>query len=303
MKIDNIISPHNMAYLNSFQYHLKVEKGLSQNSVEAYYHDVSDFLCFIHKEAEQISKEDVVDYFVNLQEIGILSSSIARKRSSLKAFFKFLKEENIDISLNFNEIPPIKYSQKLPDVLNIKEMNKFLDCISTDTALGMRNKAMFELMYASGLRISETINLSIHDIFWNERVVKVMGKGSKQRYVPIAQESFDFVRNYYENGRTSLKKGKETAVLFLNKFGRKMSRMGVWKIIQKISLEAGIKKHVSPHTFRHSFATHLLEGGANLISVQQLLGHASINTTQIYTNIDRNFIIEEYRYHPRDKMK
>jgi len=172
-----------------------------------------------------------------------------------------------------------------------------------DTALGMRNKAMFELMYASGLRISETINLSIHDIYWNERFVKVMGKGSKQRVVPIAQESFDFVRNYYENGRTNLKKNNETAVLFLNKFGRKMSRMGVWKIIQKISLEAGIKKHVSPHTFRHSFATHLLEGGANLISVQLLLGHASINTTQIYTNIDRNFIFEEYRYHPRDKMK
>jgi len=156
------------------------------------------------------------------------------KRSSLKAFFKFLKEENIDISLNFNEIPPIKYTQKLPDVLTIKEMNKFLDCISVDTALGMRNKAMFELMYACGLRISETINLSIHDIYWNERYVKVYGeKGSKQRYVPIAQESFDFVKNYYENGRTSLKKGKETAVLFLNKFGRKMSRMGVWKIIQK----------------------------------------------------------------------
>ena len=299
MKIDNIISPHNLAYLNSFQYHLKVEKGLSQNSVEAYYHDVSDFLCYIHKEAEQIAKKDIVDYFVNLQEIGILSSSIARKRSSLKAFFKFLKEENIEISLNFNEIPPIKYTQKLPDVLTIKEMNKFLDCISVDTALGMRNKAMFELMYASGLRISETINLSIHDIFWNEKVVKVMGKGSKQRVVPIAQESFDFVRNYYEKGRTNLKKNKETAVLFLNKFGRKMSRMGVWKIIQKISLEAGIKKHVSPHTFRHSFATHLLEGGANLISVQLLLGHASINTTQIYTNIDRDFIIEEYRYHPR----
>ncbi len=303
MKIDNVISSHNLAYLNSFQYHLKVEKGLSQNSVEAYYHEVSDFLCFTHKEAELISKKDVVNYFVNLQEIGILSSSIARKRSSIKAFFKFLKEESIEISLNFNEIPPIKYTQKLPDVLTIKEMNKLLDCISADTALGMRNKAIFELMYASGLRISETINLSIHDIYWNEKVVKVMGKGSKQRFVPIAQESFDFVRNYYENGRTSLKKGKETAVLFLNRFGRKMSRMGVWKIIQKISLEAGIKKHVSPHTFRHSFATHLLEGGANLISVQLLLGHASINTTQIYTNIDRNFIFEEYRYHPRDKMR
>ena len=303
MKIDNIISPHNLAYLNSFQYHLKVEKGLSQNSVEAYYHDVSDFLCFIHKEAERIAKKDVVDYFVNLQEIGILSSSIARKRSSIKAFFKFLKEENIEISLNFNDIPTIKYAQKLPDVLTIKEMNKFLDCISVDTSLGTRNKAMFELMYASGLRISETIDLTIHDILWNEKVVIVMGKGSKQRLVPIAQESFDFIKNYYENGRKSLKKDKETAVLFLNRFGRKMSRMGVWKIIQKISLEAGIKKHVSPHTFRHSFATHLLEGGANLMYVQLLLGHASINTTQIYTNIDRNFIFEEYRYHPRDKMK
>ena len=179
-------------------------------------------------------------------------------------------------------------------------MFKLLESIPTDNAQGLRNKAMLELMYASGLRISETIDLSIHDIFWEEQMVRVMGKGSKQRIVPVAEKSLDFMKKYNREGRPQLKKEKNTDHFFLNRFGNKISRMGVWKIIDKLCTEAGIRKHVSPHTFRHSFATHLLEAGANLRVVQMLLGHVSINTTQIYTNIDRKFIIEEHRlHHPR----
>ncbi len=296
----NKLSPHNLANLNSFQYHLKVEKGLSKNSVESYFRDVRDFLLFIQKNSEEVGKNDIINYFVELQRIGLANSSIARKRSSLKVFFKFLQEDDIEISFNFNDVPTVKYSQKLPDVLSVKEMFKLLESIPTDNAQGLRNKAMLELMYASGLRISETIDLSIHDIFWEEQMVRVMGKGSKQRIVPVAEKSLDFMKKYDREGRPQLRKEKNTDHFFLNRFGNKISRMGVWKIIDKLCTEAGIRKHVSPHTFRHSFATHLLEAGANLRVVQMLLGHASINTTQIYTNIDKRFIIEEHRlHHPR----
>jgi integrase/recombinase XerD len=294
------ISIHNQAYLNSYHYHLKVEKGLSVNSVSSYIHDVQDFLAAIPKESEEIVSQDIINYFVQLQELGLSSSSIARKKSSIKAFFKFLKEESIPLQLRFDQIPAIKYSQKLPDVLSVNEMLRLLDSIKTDSPLGQRNKAILELMYASGLRISETINLSLHDIIWSENAVRVMGKGSKQRIVPIAERSLEFVNFYVNSGRDKLRKEIETDTLFINRSGRKLSRMGMWKMLVKQTTSAGIQKHVSPHTIRHSFATHLLEAGANLRIVQLLLGHVSINTTQIYTNIDRNFIVKEHRlYHPR----
>ncbi|MCK4956387.1 MAG: tyrosine recombinase [Candidatus Cloacimonetes bacterium] len=291
---------HNKAYLNSFRYHLKVEKGLSDNSVSSYFSDIKDFFEYTNQRIEDITVRFVIDYFVSLQQIGLTNSSLARKRSSLKSFIRFLEEEEVALKLDFSEIPPIKYSQKLPDVLSLKEMLKFLDSIPVATALESRNKAMLELMYASGLRISEVIELTIHDVIWEEALVRVMGKGSKQRIVPIAEESLAFLKKYYQIDRQRILKEKQTAVLFLNRFGNKLSRMGIWKMIDKQTKLAGIKKHVSPHTFRHSFATHLLEAGANLRVVQMLLGHSSINTTQIYTNIDNRFIIKEHKlYHPR----
>jgi len=294
------LSPHDQAYVNSFQYHLKVEKGLSKNSVQSYLKDLNDFLHASGKRSEEIIAQDIINYFVELQELGLTSSSIARKKSSIKAYFKFLKEEAVDVSLKFDQIPIVKFSQKLPDVLSVNEMLKLLDSIKTDTPLGQRNKALLELMYASGLRISEAINLTIHDILWSENALRVMGKGSKQRIVPVAEKSLDFVNFYINSGRIKIKKDKETDLLFINRSGNKLSRMGLWKMLVKQTTLAGIKKHVSPHTIRHSFATHLLEAGANLRIVQLLLGHVSINTTQIYTNIDRNFIVKEHRlYHPR----
>ncbi len=294
------MNKYNLALINSFKYHLQVEKGLSENSVESYLHDINDFANFIDKKVDIIGNNDIINYLVNLQEIGLLNSSIARKRSSIKSFFRFLLDDGIEIEVVLNDIPNIKYSQKIPQILSVQEMLKLLDAIPTEKTTDIRNKAMLELMYASGLRVSEIINVSIHDVYWDENLVRITGKGRKQRIVPIAANSFPFIKNYLQTARKKLKKDKNIDLLFLNIRGDKLSRMGIWKIISKLALQAGIKQHISPHTFRHSFATHLLEAGANLRVVQMLLGHSSINTTQIYTNIDRKFIEKEHRlYFPR----
>ena len=294
------LSQHNRALLQNYQYHLKVEKGLSKNSIESYENDICNLFTQVEKDIEKITNMDIINFFVTLQEIGLTNSTIARKRSSIRSFLKFLIEEEVEISTDVDDIPSIKPSQRLPDVLSVKQMLKLLDSIPTEKPTDMRNKAMLELMYASGIRISETINLSMHDVYWDDKVVRVLGKGGKQRVVPIAQQSLNYLKEYFDSARSLLRKDKSIDILFLNRFGNKLSRMGVWKVIDKITQEAGIDKHVSPHTFRHSFATHLLEAGANLRVVQMLLGHSSINTTQIYINIDNTFIIQEHRlYHPR----
>jgi integrase/recombinase XerD len=295
------LSQHNRALLQNYQYHLKVEKGLSENSIESYENDISNLLTQVEKDIEKITNKDIINFFVTLQEIGLTNSTISRKRSSIRSFLKFLIEEEIEISTDVDDIPSIKPSQRLPDVLSVKQMLKLLDSIPTKKPTDIRNKAMLELMYATGIRISETINLSMHDVYWDDKVVRVLGKGGKQRVVPIAKKSLNYLKEYFDTARSLLRKDKSTDILFLNRFGNKLSRMGVWKVIDKLTQEAGISKHVSPHTFRHSFATHLLEAGANLRVVQMLLGHSSINTTQIYINIDNTFIMQEHRlYHPRN---
>ncbi|MEA1973135.1 MAG: site-specific tyrosine recombinase/integron integrase [Candidatus Cloacimonadota bacterium] len=295
-----ILSPHNLAYFNQYKFFLKVEKGLSKNSVEGYLNDLDNFLASFTKNIEEISNKDISIYFLELQEVGLENSSIARKRSSIKSFFTFLQEEEIELILDIENIPKIRMNHNLPDTLSIEETFLFLDAIPTEGALGSRNKAMLELMYASGIRISETINLSIHDINFDKGLIVVMGKGNKQRIVPIAKKSLKYLKQYLNSYRELLRKNKNTENIFLNRSGNKLSRMGIWKIIQKIAKLSMIKAHISPHTFRHSFATHLIQGGANLRIVQLLLGHVSINTTQIYTEVDNQFLKEEHhRCHPR----
>lgn len=299
---ENRISKHNLALLNNYQFHLKVEKGLSENSINSYQLDINNLLTEIDKDIEKITNKDVIDFLVTLQELGLANSSIARKRSSIRSFLKFLVDEEVPLQVVIDDIPSIKPSKRLPDVLSVKEMFKLLDNIPLEKPVDVRNKAMLELMYATGIRISETIDLSIHDIFWEEEVIRVLGKGGKQRVVPVAGASLKYLKKYINTSRAILRKGKSVDILFLNRFGDKLSRMGVWKVIDKLTKTSGISKHVSPHTFRHSFATHLLEAGANLRVVQMLLGHSSINTTQIYTNIDSSFIKQEHRlHHPRSQ--
>ncbi|MCF7859405.1 MAG: tyrosine recombinase [Candidatus Cloacimonetes bacterium] len=294
------ISSHNQALIQNYQYHLKVEKGLSENSIQSYENDIYNLLDQVEKDIEKITNKDIIDFFVTLQGLGLTNSTIARKRSSIRSFLNFLLEEDMEISCDLDNIPRIKPAKRLPDVLNVKQMLKLLDSIPQDKPTDIRNKAMLELMYATGIRISELINLTIHDVQWEQHLITVLGKGGKQRVVPIAKVSFSYLEKYYDIAYPQLLQNNNTDILFLNRLGDKISRMGVWKVIDKLTKSAGLSKHVSPHTFRHSFATHLLEAGANLRVVQVLLGHASINTTQIYINIDNNFIKEEHRlYHPR----
>jgi len=236
-----------------------------------------------------------------LTKLGLSSSSSARYFSSLKGFFGYL------FSSTYIEINPIekisapKVSKGLPNVLNINEIEAILSQPDTSKKLGLRDKALLETFYACGLRVSELINLKISDLFLNEEIIRVFGKGSKERFVPIGSSAINWINEYLKNSRPLLeKKAKSQHVLFLNSRGTKLSRMGVWKIVDSNAKLAGIKKEVHPHTFRHSFATHLLEGGADLRAVQEMLGHVDISTTQIYTHIDRDYIKQVHRdYHPR----
>ena len=266
----------------------------------SYRSDLEDFLRFNPKALNIYTAADLVDYLVSLQSIGLVNTSLARKRVALKQFFGYLEKQDIAINVDFDQVPRIKTAQHLPDYLTVDEMFKLLNSLPVAEPLQIRNKAMLEMLYATGLRISELLGLTIHDINQAEQVILVRGKGSKQRYVPVLDNVLDLVLSYVERVRPILLKHKKSDFIFLNRLGGKLSRMGFWKILQEAVLNAGLNKDVTPHTFRHSFATHLLEGGVNLRIVQTLLGHSSLNTTQIYTHVDIRYLVETHRlHHPR----
>lgn len=273
---------------------------MAVNSVESYRSDLDDFLKYNPKQISKFTSGDIVSYFVTLQSIGLVNTSLARKRVAIKQFFSYLEKQDMAVNVDFEQVPKIKISKHLPDFLTVDEMFKLLDSLPLGNPLQIRNKAMMELLYASGLRISELLGLTIHDINADDKVILVRGKGSKQRYVPILDNVLDLVTSYITNVRPILLKHKKNDNVFLNNAGNKLSRMGFWKILQKAAHEAGLKKDITPHTFRHSFATHLLEAGVNLRIVQTLLGHSSLNTTQIYTHVDTKYLVETHRlFHPR----
>jgi len=291
----------NKAFSNSFKYYIEIEKGLSVNTVESYLRDINDLLDFLEIPADEICNVDIESYFSNLREIGVSDSSIVRKRSSFKAFFNFLEEEEVEIKVVTDNLPEMRYTHKLPDFLTVKEMNTLLSSINGESVLDVRNRVMIEILYATGIRVSELIDMSVHDIFWQESTIRVTGKGKKQRFVPITESTRDLLKKYIMGSRSVILGTNISDMVFLNRLGKKITRTGVWTILKELVKLAGIKKTISPHTIRHSFATHLVENGANLRIVQLLLGHASINTTQIYTNINEKFIRENYlKYHPRN---
>ncbi|MFA7057411.1 MAG: site-specific tyrosine recombinase/integron integrase [Candidatus Cloacimonadales bacterium] len=290
----------NKSLLNNYIYYIKIEKGLSENSIESYKSDLTNFFDFYDEDITAISNDKVVNYLLDLQELGLVNSSIARKTSAIKNFFLYLIEENIPIKVNIEEIPSISYNRHLPDVISVEEMFKLLDEIDMSTSLTYRNKTMLELMYATGIRVSELLNISLHDVDLSDKSLLIHGKGNKQRLLPIPDSTMEYLLHYIKIERFDLKKDKLIDTLFLNNRGGKLSRMGFWKILRNCALSSGITSHISPHTIRHSFATHLLEAGANLRVVQTLLGHTSLDTTQIYTNVDINYLIEEHKlHHPR----
>jgi len=294
------LTPELISSLNSFIYYLKVEKGMAENSVVSYHTDLEDFFRYYPKSMNAYTASDIVSYFVTLQSIGLVNASLARKRVALKQFFGYLSKQDIEINVDFDQVPKIKIAQHLPDFMTVDEIFSLLDTLPVENPLQIRNKAMMELLYATGLRISELLGLTIHDIIYADKVVLIRGKGSKQRYVPILDNVLELVTHYITQVRPILLKHKKNDFIFLNKLGNKMSRMGFWKILQQAVRNSGLKKDITPHTFRHSFATHLLEAGVNLRIVQTLLGHSSLNTTQIYTHVDTKYLVETHRlYHPR----
>ncbi len=249
----------------------------------------------------QITYPDLIDFFKELNELGLSKTSAARYYSSLKGFFKYLFQNNYIKSNPIEKVETPKLSKNLPNVLSFNEVEKILDQPDVNDKFGLRDKAILELFYACGVRISELLNLKISDLFFSEEMIRVFGKGSKERLIPIGESAVNWITKYLQNSRPLLmKKLKSENYVFLNTRGTKLSRMGVWKIVDRYVNEAGIKKEVHPHTFRHSFATHLLEGGADLRAVQEMLGHSDISTTQIYTHIDREYIKQVHKdYHPR----
>jgi integrase/recombinase XerD len=292
-------------FLKEYLAYLKLEKNLAENTVASYRNDLSSFLNFLEEkninDPSEIDSKSIIIFFTKLENIGLTSSSAARYFSSIKGYLNFLLANNYIKSNPIEKVSPPKLSKSLPGVLSFAEIEKILELPNTKEILGLRDKTILEVFYACGLRISELLSLKLSDLFLDEEMIRVFGKGSKERIVPIGSSAINWLKEYLTKGRPLLqKKMKSENHLFLNNRGTKLTRMGVWKIVSKYIKESGIEKEVHPHTFRHSFATHLIEGGADLRSVQEMLGHADISTTQIYTHIDREYIKQVHKqFHPR----
>ena len=290
---------------HQYKSYLVFEQNLSPNSVDAYTRDVQRYLEYLKRtgldSALNATPKHVHRLVQLLSELGLSANSLARNISAIRGFYRFLIAENITKTDPTENIDRPKLARHLPSVLTYEEIKKINQIPDTKTKLGLRNRAMLETIYASGLRVSELLGLQLKSIYFDQNVLRVFGKGRKERLVPISDSALNWIKQYLDRSRPQLdKKGKSEGILFLNSRGSPMSRMGFWKILDACKNKAGIKKDIHPHTFRHSFATHLLENGADLRAVQEMLGHADISTTQIYTHLDRNFLQEEYKtYHPR----
>ncbi|OQX81205.1 MAG: site-specific tyrosine recombinase XerD [Candidatus Omnitrophica bacterium 4484_70.1] len=290
-------------YLEAFLDYLKAEKGLAQNSVVAYENDLKKYFSFLKERKvdnlNQINKEMIIEFLFSLRNTLSLST-ISRILSSIKSFHRFLFQEKI-IQTDFTQlIESPKLDKKIPSVLEFQEVERLLKAPSLKDVYGIRDRAILETMYATGLRVSEVANLRIKDVNIEVGFLRCRGKGSKERIVPLGKIATKFIEKYLYEARSKLLKGKESEFLFLAQGGHPLTRQAIWKMIKKMVKKARIKKKVAPHTLRHSFATHLLEKGADLRSVQEMLGHATITTTQIYTHINRYRLKEIHRrFHPR----
>lgn len=294
------------SYIKQFQTYLKLERSLSENSIGAYIRDIVKLKEFLEisnndKTPLEIGMEDIQLFLGYLHELGMSEYTQARMLSGVKAFYKFLLVEDYlsDDPAYLIEAP--KLGRKLPDTLSYHEIVQLLDVIDLSTPEGARNRAIIEVLYCSGLRVSELINLRVSNLSLEEGYMKVVGKGNKERYVPIGTDAIKYLNIYLKEIRVHLaiKEGHQN-IVFLNRNGRQLSRVMIFTIVKRLSAEIGLDKNISPHTFRHSFATHLVEGGADLRAVQEMLGHESITTTEIYTHLDRDYLKQVIQdFHPR----
>ena len=297
-------------YIKGYYNYLLIEKSLSKNTVEAYERDIRKMAGFFLDKNEKIKissikYEDFQDYLAYLNEEKIKARSQSRIISSIRSFYKFLTIEKL-IKVNPSELlESPKTGKKLPEFLTIKEVNDLVEEIDRSNSEGERNLAILEVLYGCGLRVSELIELKISEIYWKEGFIRIIGKGNKERLVPLGKVASKHLKIYINEIRVH-KKIEEEYIdhVFINKNGEKISRVMIFKIIKKLTAKAGIKKNISPHTLRHSFATHLVEGGADLRAVQEMLGHQSITTTEIYTHLDRSYLKQTILdHHPLEKTK
>ncbi|MBL7777137.1 MAG: site-specific tyrosine recombinase XerD [Chitinophagales bacterium] len=296
------------SYIKGFQHYLQLEKGVSKNTIEAYLRDVSKLANYIQASSLPVSVEEIKlhhlqEFIQAINEVGLEVQSQARIISGIKAFYKYLMMEDVVKQSPTDLLEAPKLSRKLPDTLSVEEVNALLQSIDLSTPEGIRNRAMLEVLYGCGLRVSELVELKISSMSLDAGFMRVIGKGNKERLVPVGSEAIIHIKNYLQYTRplVPVKKGEED-VVFLNRNGRRLSRVMVFYVIKKCANQVGSKKTISPHTLRHSFATHLIEGGADLRAVQEMLGHASITTTEIYTHLDREYLRSTIlQYHPRYK--
>lgn len=289
-----------------YENYLKLEKSLSMNSVAAYINDVNKLIDFLDKEYKKISPDKVklqhLKSFVEwLNERGVSPRTQARTISGIKSFYKYMLIEGKVTNDPTSLLESPKIGRKLPDVLTMEEIDMLIEAVELEKSEGQRNKAMLETLYSCGLRVSELVNLKLTNLFFEQGFIKVEGKSEKERLVPVSNRAVDEINKYLSGYRKKLKISKESEnVLFLNRRGKKLSRVMIFTIIKNLSEKIGLNKKISPHTFRHSFATHLINGGADLRAVQEMLGHESILTTEIYTHLDRDYLKSTiHQFHPR----
>lgn len=293
-------------YLKDFLHYLIVEKGLAENTIQSYRRDISAYLIFIETKLQitdinHVTRVHIMQFLSCLKDEGKSARTIARHIASIRSFHHFLILDKIvdhDPTVHIETPHP---ELKLPKVLNTDEVDTLLNTPDLTTTLGLRDKAMLELMYATDMRVSELVNLNINDVHLSLGFVRCLGKGNKERIIPIGKMATEALKEYLEKARPKLINQKnKTDSLFMNHHGQRLSRQGFWKILKQMAVKAGIEKELTPHTLRHSFATHLLENGADLRSVQELLGHSDISTTQIYTHVTKTRLKDVYnQFHPR----
>ncbi|MDT2704655.1 site-specific tyrosine recombinase XerD [Enterococcus dispar] len=291
--------------ITDYLHYLTIERGLAENTKKSYQRDLLQYLAFLQQQQitdwQEIDRFTVVSFLQVLKESGRSNATIARMITSLRRFHQFLRQERYTDHDPMQHIDSPKKQQKLPDTLSLSEVEQLLATPNTKETLGLRDRAILEVMYATGLRVSELINLKLNDVHLEMGLLQTLGKGDKERIVPLGDIAIKWVQRYLSEARPHLtRKNPEEAYLFVNNHGSRLSRQGIWKNLKTIVQKAGIYKTVTPHTLRHSFATHLLENGADLRTVQELLGHADISTTQIYTHITKKRMTDVYKqYFPR----
>jgi integrase/recombinase XerD len=291
-------------HVQAFLDHLAFERGLAGETLAAYRHDIVRLAAFLVSQGcaspAEATTGQLRSFVLGLKDLGLSASSIARNLSAIRGYFGFLLGENLVVADPSDRLQTPRGWRRLPEVLTVPEIEALLDAPDLSHRLAWRDRAMLEFAYASGVRVSELISLRLVDLNLKDEVATVLGKGSRERLVPLGRRAVGTLSIYLRETRPRLERGRGEGRVFLNATGRPLTRMGVWKILRGHVETAGIRKTVSPHTLRHSFATHLLEGGADLMAVQEMLGHADISTTQIYTHVDRRYLAEVHRsFHPR----